>query len=181
MKKIALTALGLTGLLASCGISPVVVTDPARNLQLLAFESQYRLPTAYTDTGTGTVYPAGTSIICDNANTRLQATLDWDGDARRIGIQLEGSVEDPITVFTPISSNGYSANPSTVEVTFGPGVAPLSVKAAGLKAQAIVVTPVNTFTVKGITFLNAVAESRNGQLSNVVSSVQGIPVADCNF
>lgn len=180
MKKVLLAAAGLTGLLASCGGSVVIVADPVTSLQLLEYKSGYSLPTAYTDTSTGTSYPAGTYIICDNLPTRLSATLDWNGDAARFGFQLEGSKGGTATVFTGYSSNGYSANPSTFEITVGANVAPLSVKASGLNAQAIVVTPVNTFTVKGYTFLNVVGESRDGRRSNVVKSVQGIPVANCS-
>ncbi|MFC3834728.1 MULTISPECIES: hypothetical protein [Deinococcus] len=181
MKKLMLAAMGLTGLLASCGGGVVTVVDPVRNVSLLEYKSQYSLPTAYTDTATGTVYPAGSSIICDNFSTKLSATLDWDGDAARFAFQLEGSKGGKATVLTGTSGggNGYSGNPSIFEITVGAGVAPLSVKAAGLSAQAIVVDPVNTFTVKGVTFLNIQGQSRDGSVSNVAQSVQGIPVADC--
>lgn len=174
-----LAAVGLSGVLASCGGTVVLVSDPVTSLQLLEYKSGYTLPAAYTDTGTGTVYAAGSSIICDNLSTKLSATLDWNGDAARFGFQLEGSKGGKATVYTGVSSNGYSANPTTFEITVGAGVAPLSVKANGLDAQAIVVTPVNTFTVKGYTFLNVVGVNRNGSQTAPIESVQAIPVADC--
>ncbi|PNY82717.1 hypothetical protein CVO96_16370 [Deinococcus koreensis] len=140
------------------------------------------MPTAYTDTSTGTTYAAGSSIICDNFSTRLYSTLDWDGEAARFGFQLEGSKGGKQTVYTPFLTTGYSGNPSQFEITVGAGVAPLSAKSLGLSAQAIVVSPVKTFTVKGVTFLNVQGVSRDGvTTSNVVKSVQGIPVANCTL
>ncbi|THF88497.1 hypothetical protein E7T09_04630 [Deinococcus sp. KSM4-11] len=184
MKKQVVAAvgmMGLTGVLASCGTTAVVVTDPVRNVQILEYTSQYVLPTAYTDTNTGTQYPAGSPVICDNFSTALSATLDWDGDAARFAFQLEGSKGGKATVLTGTSAsgNGYSGNPTTFQITVGAGVAPLKVNAAALGAQGIVVDPVNTFTVRGVTFLNIQGQSRDGSVSNVAQSVNGIPVADC--
>lgn len=158
-----------------------MVVDPVRNLQLVEYRSSYTLPRAYTDTNTGTTYAAGSSVICDNLSTRLSATLTWQGNAARFGFQLEGSQGGKAAVFTPMLSNGYASGPTEFEVTVGAGVAPLSVSRAGLQGQAIVVQPVNTFAVKGFTFLNVQGVSRNGTPSNVARSVQGIPVADCTL
>lgn len=182
MKKALLAAVGLGGLLASCGGGvQVVVTDPVRNLKLLSYQSQYTLPTAYTDTKTGTQYAAGTSIICDNLSTRLSVTTDWDGTINLFGARLEGRDSTQTrTVFSNPLGNVYSQKPSVFEFVVGPRTAPLSVKPQGVTAQAIVVTPVNTFTVKGASFVTIQAQSSDGTVSNAVPSVQALPVADCS-
>lgn len=183
MKKIVLAAVGLTGLLASCGGTVVVQpSDPVRNLQLSAYQSQYTLPTEYRDTTTGVTYPRGTSIICDNLNTRLSVDLTWDGTINMVGARLVGRDTGATrTVYSSNLGDLYSARPSTFEFVVGPNTAPLSMTRTGLSSQAIVVTPVNTFTVKGATFVDVQAQSSDGTVSNVVKSVQALPVADCTL
>ena len=39
----------------------------------------------------------------------------------------------------------------------------------------------STFTVKGATFVDVQAQSSDGTVSNVVQSVQALPVADCTL
>ncbi|GGN34368.1 hypothetical protein [Deinococcus daejeonensis] len=183
MKKIVLAAVGLTGLLASCGGTLIVQpSDPVRNLQLNAYQSQYTLPTAYTDTATGTTYPKGTSIICDNLTTRLNVELTWDGTISMVGARLVGrDTGSTSTVYSSDFGDLYSARPTSVEFVVGPNTAPLSVESKRLSSQDIVVTPVNTFTVKGATFVDLQAQSSDGTKSNVVQSVQALPVADCTL
>lgn len=174
-----LGAVGLSALLASCG--DVTVVDPVRNLQLQSYQSQYTLPTAYTDQN-GTVYAAGSSIICDNLNTRIEFVADWDGAINQIGAQLEGrDTRDTETVFSGNLGNMYSDGSEAFEFNIAPGVAPLSVTKPGIGAQAIIVNPVKTFNVKGATFLNIQARSADGTVSNVSKSVQALPVADCTL
>ncbi|UBV41542.1 hypothetical protein LAJ19_07655 [Deinococcus taeanensis] len=182
MKKRMLAALGLTGVLAGCSSSVVVgTTDPVRNFQLLAYQSQYTLPTAYTDSSTGTTYPAGTSIICDNLSTRLSVTLDWEGTISTVGVRLVGrDTGTTRTVYSNPLGDAYSAHPSTYEFTVGAGTAPQRVGTPMLGAQAITVTPVNTFTVKGATFVDVQAASSDGTVSPVRKSVQALPIADCS-
>ncbi|PTA69629.1 hypothetical protein C8263_00990 [Deinococcus arcticus] len=156
--------------------------DPVRNFRLLSYQSQYTLPADYTDTRTGTVYPKGTSIICDNLSTRLGVTLDWDGTINEVSARLQG--RDTGTTRT-VSSNPlgdrYSAKPSTFEFVVGPNTAPLSIGQKGLSAQDIVVTPVRTFTVKGATFVDVQARSSDGTVTPLRQSVQALPVADCTL
>ncbi|GGO30990.1 hypothetical protein GCM10008949_26280 [Deinococcus humi] len=193
-----MAAVGLTGVLASCGgvevtidpgiiSNPVLITPtnpgtgitPVSNLQLLSYQSEYTLPTAYTDTKTGATYAKGSSVICDNLNTRMSVDVDFSGTINRFGVRLDGR-DTPATgtIFSGPLGNIQSSNPTRFEFTLGNGVAPLSL-GDKLKAQAIVVTPVNTFTVKGATFVSVQAMSADGTLSEVVDSVQAIPVADC--
>lgn len=183
MKKIFAVAAGLTGLLSSCmvmGSGGGGGVDPVRNLQLLAYQSQYVLPAAYTDTGTGTVYPAGSSIICDNRSTRLSVTVQWQGSIDNLGVRLEGAKYGGTqTVFSDPLGGLYSPSPTSFDITLGANVAPLKVGTRTLGAQGITVNPVNTFTVKGATFVTVQARSADGTLSNVVRSVQALPVADC--
>lgn len=194
MKRLLMAAVGLTGVLASCGgveviIEPITITPPVlitpinpgnttsvSNLELISYQSQYTLPTAYTDTKTNQVYPAGSSVICDNLNTRLSVDVDFDGTINEFGVRLDGR-DTPATetIFSGSLGNIRSSNPTRFEFTIGSYVAPLS----GVAPQAIVVTPVNTFTVKGATFVSVQARSANGTVSNIVDSVQAIPVADC--
>ncbi|WP_189071468.1 hypothetical protein [Deinococcus sedimenti] len=183
MKNSVLIGLGLVGLLASCGSTVVVgTTDPVRNLKLSAYQSQYTLPADYTDTATGTTYSKGTSIICDNLNTRLSVDLTWDGSINMIGARLVGrDTGQTRTVYSSALGDLYSSRPTTFEFVVGPNTAPLSVESKRLSSQAIVVTPVNTFTVKGATFVDLQAQSSDGTKSNMVQSVQALPVADCTL
>ena len=182
MKKMAWAAIGLTGILASCGATVTIGTsDPVRDFRLLAYQSQYTLPSDYVDTATGTRYPKGTSIICDNWNTRLSVTLDWDGTINTVGAQLVGRDSgNTRTVYSAPLGDMYSDNPSVFEFVVGPNTSPLSVGKGGISAQAIVVTPVNTFTVKGATFVDVQAQSSDGTNSPVRQSVQALPVANCS-
>ncbi|MBZ9753102.1 hypothetical protein K7W42_19885 [Deinococcus sp. HMF7604] len=181
MKKAALLSLGLSGLLASCNVTVVGPSvDPVRNFQLQAYQSQYTLPADYTDTRTGTVYPKGTSIICDNLNTRLSVTLDWNGTISEVGARLVGrDTGTTRRVYSNPLGDMYSSRPSTFEFVVGPNTAPLSLSAGKLGAQAIVVNPVRTFTVKGATFVDVQARSSDGTTTPIRQSVQAIPVADC--
>ncbi len=199
MKRLMMAAVGLTGVLASCGgveviVEPITVTPPVlvtptnpgntgtpvSNLQLVAYQSQYTLPTAYTDTKTGTTYAKGSSIICDNLNTRLSVDVDFNGTINQFGVRLEGRDTGATdTIYSGPLGNIRSSNPTRFEFTVGSNVAPLSLGANKLAPQAIVVTPVNTFTVKGATFVSVQAKSADGTVSNLVDSVQAIPVADC--
>ncbi|WP_188902580.1 hypothetical protein [Deinococcus aerophilus] len=184
MKRLMMAAVGLTGVLASCGVDVVVDPGvvPVSNLQLKSYQSQYTLPTAYTDTQTGQTYAKGSSIICDNLNTRLSVDVTFNGTINLFGARLEGrDTGTTKTVYSQPLGNTTSGNPSTFEFVVGPNTAPLSVKAGKLGAQAIVVTPVNTFTVKGATFVSVQAQSADGTNSNLVKSVQAIPVADCGI
>lgn len=180
MKRVLLGAVGLSALLASCGGS-VVVVDPVSNLQLRSYQSQYTLPTAYTDQN-GTVYAAGSSVICDNLDTRIQFEADWSGSINEIGARLVGrDTGNTKTVYSGELGSVYSNGSEAFEFNVAPGVAPLSVRKPGLGAQGIVVTPVRTFTVKGASFLDIQARSADGTVSNVAQSVQALPVADCNL
>ncbi|CAM3693036.1 hypothetical protein [Deinococcus frigens] len=185
MKRLLIAAVGLTGVLASCGGVDVIVDPgivPVSNLQLKSYQSQYTLPAAYTDTKTGAVYAKGSSIICDNLNTRLSVDVDYNGTINEFGARLEGRDTGTTRfVYSQPLGDVYSNDPSVFEFVVTPGTAPLSISAGKLGAQAIVVTPVNTFTVKGATFVSVQAKSGDGTTSDVVSSVQAIPVADCGI
>lgn len=187
MKRLLIAAVGLTGVLASCGVDIVVDPRPnpnivpVSNLKLLSFTSQYVLANDAVDVDNGDKYAKGTSIICDNKNTRLSVDVTYNGTINRFGVRLEGrDSEQTKTIFSQALGNVYSQNPSVFEFVVGPNTAPLSVQSAGLNAQSIVVTPINTISVKGASFVSVQAESGDGTVSNVVPSVQALPIANCN-
>ncbi|ACO45846.1 hypothetical protein [Deinococcus deserti] len=183
MKKFLLAGVGMAGLLAGCGTNAVNLVDPVRNLRLLSYQSEYTLPSDYVDTKSGTTYSKGSSVICNNLNTVLEAVVRWDGMANRFGVQLEGrDTGTTKEVFSRAFNDIYSpAEGLALNVNVPPAMASLSLKNGTVSAQNINVRPVATFTVLGATFLNVVAQSSNGMLSNEAQSVQAIPVADCTL
>jgi hypothetical protein len=181
MKKLLMAAVGLTGVLASCGVEVGVPVAPVSNLKLQEFTSQYVLANDAVDVNSGQRYSAGTPIICDNLNTRLRVKVDFDGTIDQFGAKLEGrdSGATKIVYSQPLG-NMYSNKPSVFEFVVGPNTAPLSVKQKGLSAQDIVVTPINTISVKGASFVTVQARSGDGTVSNTASSVQALPIANCS-
>ncbi|MDV6373503.1 hypothetical protein [Deinococcus arenicola] len=184
MKRLLMAAVGLTGVLASCGGVEVIIDPgivPVSNLRLLSYTSQYTLANDAVDTKSGTVYSKGTPIICNNLNTRLSVDVTFNGTINQFGARLEGRDTGMTkTVYSNALGNIPSGNPSTFEFVVGPNTAPLSVQPRGLGAQAIVVTPVNTISVQGASFVTVQAQSGDGTVSNSVSSVQALPIANCN-
>ena len=179
--------IGLTGLLASCNVT--VTPGPGGGGQssilslnaITSYKSSWVLQNDAFDQN-GAKLSKGTQIICDNRNTDLDVGVSWTGGLQRIGVQFVGlktGATSNVRVFGDAYSSTDFSGSGVATITIGKGVAPLKV-GSGLSAQAIIVNPVNTVTVKGNTYVQAIGEDRNGDLSNVVQSVTAIPVADCS-
>ncbi|MBB6016732.1 hypothetical protein [Deinococcus radiopugnans] len=181
MKRVLMAAVGLTGLLASCSVEIGTPIVPVSNLKLVEYTSQYVLANDAVDVNTGQQYSKNTPIICDNLNTRLRVKVDFDGTIDQFGAQLKGrDFGATKTVYSQPLGNIYSGNPSTFEFVVGPNTAPLSVQQKGLSAQDIIVTPINTISVKGASFITVQARSGDGTVSNVAPSVNALPIANCS-
>ncbi|MFC4639417.1 hypothetical protein [Deinococcus hohokamensis] len=179
MKRLLMVVLGASGLLASCNVT---VTAPnvtpgtgasgtLRLTQLNAFETSYKLTQDVTDQN-GQFIAAGTSVICDDADTTMYADVSWSGYLSKLYVQFKGlntgqyQNVDPFTV-------GRADGRGTATYTFTPGMAPLSVK-----PQAIIVNGrVNRL---GNTYVRLQGLDQAGQYSNILESTTAVPVLDCN-
>lgn len=181
---------GLSALLASCDITVRVPDQVVPNqgtqsttlklTKVTSFSSEYTLQRSAFDQN-GNILPVGSSIICDNRDTRLEVDVAWSGDLQQIGVQFKGlSTGDVSTtrVFgTKYTAPDYSGQ-GFANIVVSPGMAPLKVS-SGLSAQRITPTPITNVNVKGNTYVQAIALDSRGRQSNVVESVNAIPVADC--
>ncbi|MFN4252392.1 hypothetical protein [Deinococcus sp.] len=187
MKKLVLAAIGLTGILASCGVT-VTVSDgftpgsgASGSLRLndFAYSTQYRTTTAFTDQNGNTV-AAGSYVICDNLNTEMYVDLTWQGGLSKLYVQFEGlnTGNKRNLEFYSYGNVDYSGSGRATS-TLTPNTAPLRVLTQNkLSAQAIVVNPV-IVRVKGNTFVRVQGVDQNGQYSNIKESAQAFPVVDC--
>lgn len=185
MKKLALAAIGLTGILASCGVTVTVSdgftpgSDASNSLSLneFAYSTQYRTKTDYRDQN-GSFIAAGSYIICDNKNTIMYVDLNWTGGLKQVYVQFKGLKTGGTegVSFYSYSTADYSGS-EVLEATFGPGTAPLSISGK-LGAQTIEVNPV-ILDVKGNTFVKIQGLDEIGRYSNVLTSAQAFPVVDC--
>lgn len=150
MKKIALMALGLTGVLASCG-GGVSTENPPRTDFRLAEKVTY-------DNGTKSL-AAGTYIICNNLPTGVEATIQTDPGVSSFLVIAKGvEYGKEVTVReAPADTDGQTS----VTFKFNPGVAPLS-----LDAQSIVVNPkpVKNVNVIGFTDFGVRTFDANGNI-----------------
>lgn len=126
MKKIALMALGLTGVLASCGGGTSTIEGaPTTNWQLRS---------DVKNVATGEILKAGTYVICNDRPTTVNANVSWGAGATSVQLLARG-VKNPNDIRQLAD---YGVNPAggtgTATFTFGPGMAP----------QAIVVNPITT-------------------------------------
>lgn len=187
MKRGFLGLIGMAALLSACNITVTPGTNGGGPSNLLtlkgvtSYDSQYILASSAVDQNNQTL-ARGTSVICDDRNTQLQVGVSWSGGLQRIGISFKGVKTNQTTsqrIFGDrYSSPDYSGN-GLATINIGMGVAPLKVS-AGLSAQGIVPTPINVTYVKGYTYVQAIGEDRNGNVSNVVESVTAIPVVNCS-
>lgn len=186
MKKMLLL-VGAAALLAAC--SPSFnggQTSKSLTLnQVTDFTSSYTTAQTYVDSSTGRVIPAGSDIICDNANTDLQFNFTWTGPLYQAGVRLKGLKTGAVTstILSNATPGGDTSGVGSGTVRVAPGVAPQSVSFGGMKAQAIVPTPIPTanLNVKGYSYLQVVATDTSGLNSNIIESPTEIPVADCSF
>ena len=181
MKKVLLAAVGLSGLLASCGGSVVVGVggyygDDASSTLMLNSITNYRtdwqLSSAVQDQQ-GNVIPANTYVICDNTTTNISFDVNWTGYMAALGLQLKGlntGAYENIGVSLINSSSGQVS----ASYAIGSGVAPQNIK-----PQAIIVNPITSVDIKGYTYVRAQGIDGTAAASNVVSSTVAIPVVDC--
>ncbi|WP_412029044.1 hypothetical protein [Deinococcus yunweiensis] len=188
MKKLLLAAMGLTGLLASCG-GTVVVTPgvtPVRVTQVTDYDTQYTAQADYYNTSGTKVISAGESMICDNLTTQVFVKFNWTGDLGSATLRLRGVTQDTVTnTVTVAYPSGFTAD-GGVQVALAAGVAPRSV-GGGLSTQAIVVTPRNIANVLGYSFLEMQVRDAAGNLGTIngaaddvtFQSVKAIPIVTC--
>lgn len=188
MKKVLLAAMGLSGVLASCGGSVVVGVGggyygdgQSTNLQLNSltnYRTSWQLSSNVQDQS-GRTLTAGTYIICDNTNTDISVDLTWTGGLSKLGLQLRGVNSD---TYRNISVYPYSvvdtSGSGTATYSLGAAMAPLATKSS-LSAQAIVVNPITAVDIKGYTYVRAQGLDAFGLASNVLTSGYSIPVVDC--
>ncbi|UQN05860.1 hypothetical protein [Deinococcus sp. QL22] len=173
MKKLLLGLVGLSAALASCGVT-VDVGGPVTITALNSYTTDWYRNVADGNGGTKPEY-----VICDNRNTTVLMDVSWVGTLAQLDVRFEGSQGGVL----PKSTGQFSPDSSGNDVfsyVFGPNMAPLSFKKSGLsaqalKAQAIIVNPVN----KGTTFVTISGYTPSGIMSNELKAPQGIPVVDC--
>lgn len=170
MKKLLLAALGATGLLASCGGGGVTIGSGYYGEYNSAASAQLTSLTNYT---TDYTYN-GTYVICSDADTTLSFNLNWSGYLSAVGFQLKG-----YNTGNYLNTDTYAVNSSAgsapVSITVARGMAPLKVSSTPIKAQAIVVNPVDL----GYTYVRAQGVDGNGYYTNVVETNYSIPVMRC--
>lgn len=176
-----LTAVGLSGVLASCGGTVVVGTGgyygegTSTTLTLNSitnYTTDWQLSAPVQDQQ-GNVIPANTYVICDNTTTNISFDVNWTGYMAAVGLQMRGLRTDAyknIGVYLVNSSSGKASASYAV----GSGVAPQNIK-----PQAIIVNPITSVDIKGYTYVRAQGIDGTAAASNVVSSTVAIPVVDC--
>lgn len=180
MKKMLIAALGLSGLLASCSnvtvtipeITPGTGTSSSLSLtEIKEFETSYKLTQDVTDQ-TGQVLKAGTSVICDDAETTMFVDVAWTGYLSKLYIQFKGLTTEQYKNVAPYTVNAGSGS-GTAKYTFAPGMAPLSIQ-----PQSIIVN--GKVTRLGNTYVRIQGVDQNGYNSNILESAAAIPVLKCN-
>lgn len=185
MKKLLLAAMGLTGLLASCG-GTVVVTYPAVTItQLNSYTSDFY--TERVENG----QTVRDYVICNDRATNVYMDTSWSGPLARLAANLTYTSNSGATRQNEISTVQFAADTSGRDVfqyTIGANAltsnaTALSVKkssglsAQSLKPQAIVVSPVAIGTVA----VDLWGYNPAGVKSNVLEAPQTIPVlSSCN-
>ncbi|WP_211334166.1 hypothetical protein [Deinococcus radiophilus] len=165
MKKIALMALGLTGVLASCGGSVSTETPP---------RTDFRLSEKVTYDNGSKSLNAGTYLICDNLRTGVEVTVDTAPGVDRFFISAKGLKEGEVKNFGPYKADADGK--TRVTFAFDPRMAPLD-----LEAQAIVVNPkpVKNVNVLGFTNMGVRTLNANGSVISEPNYSQFVfPVVD---
>ncbi|MCD0169279.1 hypothetical protein [Deinococcus sp. 23YEL01] len=144
MKKLALAAIGLTGILASCGATVSFEGQPV-SINGATYTSNYY----YDSIENGQT--KRNYVICNDRSTDLYLDLAWSGGlsqvaARFISTKNDGSSQTKVastSVFNPI----YDSR-DRFTYTIGTGAVPLSLAKSSssiavqkLEAQRIIVTP----------------------------------------
>ncbi|ADY26077.1 hypothetical protein Deipr_0921 [Deinococcus proteolyticus MRP] len=123
MKKIALMALGLTGVLASCGGGTSTIEGaPTTNWQLRS---------DVKDINNNIILKAGTYVICNDRPTTVQANVSWGAGVTQVQLWARGQKESKPVAY-------YNVNP-----TGGTGTATFTLN-GGVAPQSITVNPITT-------------------------------------
>lgn len=165
MKKIVLMALGLAGVLASCGTATVDNVNAPRTDWRLSEKVTY-------NSGTKSLN-AGTFVICDNKLTNIEVTVKTTPDVQRVELLARGLKEEQVQslgTFTPNASGT-----TKVSYTFGSGLAPLGI----VENPVITPQPVKNVNVIGFTNVGVRTIGANGViLSEPDFSQFAFPVVD---
>lgn len=179
MKKIALTALGLTGLLASCGPGMIVSPTPVRITTLNSYTTDYYRERVEN----GQV--VRDYVICNDRTTNLYMDVSWTGPLTRLEARLTYTPTAGASTSRVVSTNTFSPDISgrdiftyTLEANTVTGAGALSatrssnLSAQAIKAQAIVVNPANMGTLA----VDLWGYNANGVKSNELQAPGTLPV-----
>lgn len=180
-----LAAVGLVGLLASCGpnstlqitikdANPWLTYEKAPELKLkdiTSFTTNHTLSADVKDSNTGRTISKGSYVICDNMNTQLSVGLTWQGKLSELYAQFQGmNTGEVLNKTVPNYKIAYpTAGKGTAEFQIGAGMAPLG----------ITVNPVTVVKVLGETTVALQGVDENGYASNAIAAVNAIPVMEC--
>lgn len=166
-----IAALGLSGLLASCGgdLGTVNNSSPVTITNIGSFTSDW-----YYMDGTTKKY-----VICRDKTTTVEFNVSWTGPLARLDATFKGgSTGATVTKSTGYFTPDFSGN-DVFTYTFDAGMAPQSFgkgeAAAKLKAQSIIVTPKNPAT----TSLTVQGFNQDGNPSNSFPAVLPLEVVTC--
>lgn len=176
MKRMLLAAVGLTGLLASCGVNIPAITPGTGQSSTLslntinAYTTSWQLTEDVTDQNNN-VLKKDTYVVCDDAATTLYVNVAWTGYLSKLYVQFKGLTTGNYKNVDPYIVNAGSGS-GTAQYTFNAGTAPLSIK-----PQAIIVN--GKVNVKGNTYVRLQGVDSSGYYSNILESANAIPVLDC--
>jgi len=173
MKKMLLGAVGLSAVLASCGVD-MVGYGPVTLTAVNSFTSDwYRV---VTDPNTGQA--RNEYVICNDERTTVTMDVSWTGPLSQLAAEFEGAnTRETTQKVTDRFAADYSGR-DQFTYSFNPGMAPLSMNKGStpnLKAQAIIVNPTNL----GTTYLTVWGYNPDGVQSDTITVPQGIPVVNC--
>lgn len=185
MKKLLLAAVGLTGLLASCGGDVSVgnsgyygTYNPNAAVKLTSltnYTTSHQLSSDARDQS-GKLIPKGTDVICSNWSTDVGFNINWTGYLDTVGFQFKGYNTGNFVNTDVYDVSNPTAGTASAEFTLESGIAPLNIK-----PQAITVTPVDVprVDILGYTYVRAQGTDANGRYSNIVETDYSIPVVTC--
>ena len=160
MKKL-LGVVALTGLLASCA-STVVGNDATLDSEFYVSNQSFQ----------GGTYSG--PVICDDRYTQLSFSFSYLGDRpSTVDATLVGSMGERKA--PQVTGYDDSGNQLTIYFTANPGSVPLSA-GGGLKAQAIVPTPITNPKIIGATQVLFTVNPTQG--ASTTEETQFVPVID---
>ncbi|RJF71247.1 hypothetical protein D3875_06350 [Deinococcus cavernae] len=135
------------------------------DVKSVTFTSEHTLKAPIQGTD-GTTYPIGTSVICDNWATDINARVTYSGSVSKLSLQIQGAGG----TYTDLVAYPYNVidTDGVIDASYTIG--------AGMSPLAITVTPITVTDIKGYTRLAAYANNNMGDV--VYSNI--IPVVDCS-